>query len=174
MDNSLSSKSEDDAELFQNVSGVSSCPADRFCLYTNELFNEKELGDMLAIRGNVQLNAEQLRQFGFSVGQHDGVSSVVNKLSTVGALVKGTGLDGDFFKIDASSTVPRLADDWNDAANSVVTQEVTRISMSVSIDDAEMFINSSTETTLTISNASPGECPLLAQITPEPGYVNTG
>ena len=92
----------------------------------------------------------------------------------VGALVKGTSLDGDFFKIDAGSTVPRLADDWNDAANSVVTQEVTRISMSVSIDDAEMFINSSTETTLTISNASPGECPLLAQITPEPGYVNTG
>ena len=43
----------------------------------------------------------------------------------------------------------------------------------VSIDDAEMFINSSTETTLTISNASPGECPLLAQITPEPGYVNS-
>ena len=141
MDNSLSSKSSADAELFRNVSGVSSCPSDRFCLYTNELFNETDLGDMLAIRGNVQLTADQLRQFGFIVGQHDGVSSVVNKLSMVGALVKGTGLDGDFFKIDAGSTVPRLADDWNDAANSVVTQEVTRISMSVSIDDAEMFIN---------------------------------
>ena len=72
----------------------------------------------------------------------------------VGALVKGTSLDGDFFKIDAGSTVPRLADDWNDAANSVVTQEVTRISMSVSIDDAEMFINSSTKTTLRLMFSS--------------------
>ena len=174
MDNSLSSKSEDDAELFQKVSGVSSCPADRFCLYTNYLFNEKEVGDMLAIRGNVQLNAEQLRQFGFSVGQHDGVSSVVNKLSTVGALVKGTGLDGDFFKINAGDTVPIFAGDWNDAANSVVTQEVTRISISVSIDGAEMFINSSTETTLTIRNESPVDISVGVSVTEGQNLVSIG
>ncbi|CCW32638.1 hypothetical protein ABLA30_09375 [Xenorhabdus nematophila] len=72
---------EDSVYLISNESGADKCPAGKMALYTNINFNQSEIGDILIISPNIQLDTEQLEGYGFIVGGHDGVSSVVNNMS---------------------------------------------------------------------------------------------
>lgn len=145
-----------DVELIENARGIESCPGNTLCLYTNIDYNEGELGDILAIKPNIQLNSDDLNAFGFPVGAHDGVSSVVNKMSIEGTLVRGENLNGDFLSVAASQNISSLVNyHWNDSANSVITQKVTPVNLSLSLPDKTIHINSDDSySTLTVSNSS--------------------
>ncbi|CAM3296493.1 hypothetical protein XNC1_2558 [Xenorhabdus nematophila ATCC 19061] len=92
---------EDSVYLISNESGADKCPAGKMALYTNINFNQSEIGDILIISPNIQLDTEQLEGYGFIVGGHDGVSSVVNNMSQNATLISGLYLDGKTLTVSA-------------------------------------------------------------------------
>ncbi|MDC9623344.1 hypothetical protein PSI22_17285 [Xenorhabdus sp. XENO-7] len=157
---------EDDVYLINNSSGADKCPAGKLALYTNIGFNETEIGDILIISPNIQLDTEQLESYGFIVGAHDGVSSVVNNMSQNATLISGLYLDGEILTVSAGKQISSLVNyplgsgTWNDAVNSVVSADVTTVNLTmvlesgISIQIGEEYsallqINNNSSTTIT-------------------------
>ncbi|OTA14561.1 hypothetical protein Xvie_03590 [Xenorhabdus vietnamensis] len=131
---------EDDVYLIHNSSGADKCPAGKLALYTNINFNETEIGDILVISPNIQLDTEQLEGYGFIVGGHDGVSSVVNNMSQNATLISGLYLDGETLTVSAGKQISSLVNyplgsgTWNDAVNSVVSANVTTVNLTMTLE----------------------------------------
>ena len=114
-----------DVELIKNQAGKDKCPIGKMALYTNIDFNGGELGDILVIGPNVQLDEAELASYGFIVGGHDGVSCVVNNMSQAATLVAGLDLNGEILNIPSMTNIPSLVGrGWNDKTRSVVAAPV--------------------------------------------------
>ncbi|EAM2803682.1 hypothetical protein IRR91_000970 [Salmonella enterica] len=131
---------EQDVYLISNESGADKCPEGKLALYTNVRFNTGEMGDILIISPNVQLNKAQLESYGFIVGAHDGVSSVVNNMGQDATLVSGLYLDGQTLTVKPGTNIPTLIEcplgsgNWNDAVNSVVSADIETVDLTMSIE----------------------------------------
>lgn len=85
------------------------------------------MGDILIISPNVALTKQDLEGYGFIVGEHDGVSSVVNNMDQDATLVSGLYLDGATLTVSPGLRISSLIDfplatgNWNDEVNSVVS-----------------------------------------------------
>ncbi|MBD2801858.1 hypothetical protein ID854_15765 [Xenorhabdus sp. M] len=131
---------ENDVYLISQESGADKCPAGKLALYTNINFNQSEIGDILIISPNIQLDTEQLEGYGFIVGGHDGISSVVNNMSQNATLISGLYLDGETLTVSAGKQIPSLVNyplgsgTWNDAVNSVVSADVTTVNLEMTLE----------------------------------------
>ncbi|ANI31858.1 hypothetical protein PL78_18785 [Yersinia entomophaga] len=149
-----------DIQLIKNARGENKCPAGKIALYTNINYNEQELGDILIISRDIQLNRQQLESYGFYVGGHDGVSSVVNKMSQNGTLVSGLYLDGETLSVAAGESIPSLVSyplgkgTWNDATQSVVARPVETVNLTMSLENISFALNKAYVAELTIANKS--------------------
>ncbi|MGJ3352923.1 hypothetical protein [Providencia sp. Je.9.19] len=120
-------------ELLKNQKGIDKCPPDKLALYTNVDYNNSEIGDILLISPDIQLDQEELESYGFDVGQHDGVSCVVNNMNQAASLVAGLNLDGDILNVPAMSSIPSLVPQgWNDLTRSVVSAPVALVTLEIS------------------------------------------
>ncbi|OCA55959.1 hypothetical protein [Photorhabdus namnaonensis] len=146
----------DDVELIKNAAGKDKCPQGKMALYTNINFNMEELGDILLIAPNVQLDQAQLEYYGFDVGHHDGVSCVVNKMSQAATLVAGLNLNGQILNVSSMSDIPSLVEQgWNDKTRSVVAAPVELVELKMSsASPVVLKIKESVELELTIENLS--------------------
>lgn len=123
-------------ELLKNQKGKDKCPPNKLALYTNINYNNSEIGDILLISPNVQLDQEELESYGFDVGQHDGVSCVVNNMSQAASLVAGLNLDGDILNVPAMSSIDSLVGQgWNDLTRSVVSAPVALVTLGISSEN---------------------------------------
>lgn len=164
-----------DATLIKNVSGTSACPQGKFCLYTNAGFNSPELGDVLAINPDVQLNSDDLLNFGFPVGSHDGVSAVVNNLSTEGTLIRGNDISGSYRSVSSGAQIREFEASWNDATNSVVTKHVTPVTLPLLLPNTTIHINESGQyATLSIQNLSDENVTVDVEVTGTPVLFTIG
>lgn len=149
-----------DVQLIKNARGEDKCPAGKMALYTNVNYNAQELGDILVISPDIQLDRQQLASYGFIVGDHDGVSSVVNKMSQNGTLVSGLYLDGEILPVPAGKNIPSLVSyplasgTWNDATQSVVTKPVQVVNLTMSMANISFALNKPHVAELTIANRS--------------------
>ncbi|EOX8559789.1 peptidase inhibitor family I36 protein [Salmonella enterica subsp. diarizonae] len=132
--------SEQDVYLIKNESGADKCPSGKLALYTNVDFNGGEMGDILIISPNVALTKQDLEGYGFIVGEHDGVSSVVNNMDQDATLVSGLYLDGATLtvspglRISSPIDFPLATGNWNDEVNSVVSAGTRNVDLSMSIE----------------------------------------
>ncbi|WP_261774235.1 peptidase inhibitor family I36 protein, partial [Salmonella enterica] len=132
--------SEQDVYLIKNESGADKCPSGKLALYTNIDFNGGEMGDILIISPNIALTKQDLEGYGFIVGEHDGVSSVVNNMDQDATLVSGLYLDGVTMTVSAGSQITTLVDyplgqgNWNDAVNSVVSAGTQAVDLTMDIE----------------------------------------
>ncbi|MFM5849564.1 hypothetical protein ACET69_22930 [Aeromonas veronii] len=165
------SADSDDATLIEGASGVSACPSDRFCVYTNAHFNSGERGDVLAIKSGVQLNSSDLINFGFPVGAHDGVSAVVNNLDEEGTLVSGSDISGKYLGVAAGAQVDDLSSSgWNDKTNSIATTKVISVDLPITLPDTTIYINDVDQyATLSIENFSDKDITVGVDVTGTPG-----
>ncbi|ECJ4505939.1 hypothetical protein DNU24_09385 [Salmonella enterica subsp. salamae] len=131
---------DQDVYLLNNESGADKCPSGKLALYTNIDFNKSEMGDILIISPNISLNKSQLASYGFIVGAHDGVSSVVNNMNQNATLVSGLYLDGETLVVKPGSQISTLVDyplgqgNWNDAVNSVVSAGTQTVDLTMDIE----------------------------------------
>lgn len=148
-------------ELLKNQKGKDKCPPNTLALYTNVNYNNSELGDILLIPPNIQLNQKELESYGFDVGHHDGVSCVVNNMSDAATLVAGLHLDGEILKVLAMTSIPSLVDyGWNDATRSVVSAPVELVTLEISsINPVEFKLGQQTSFELKIDNKSSVDVP---------------
>lgn len=132
--------SDQDVYLIKNESGADKCPSGKLALYTNIDFNGGEMGDILIISPNIALTKQDLESYGFIVGEHDGVSSVVNNMDQDATLVSGLYLDGVTMTVSAGSQITTLVDyplgqgNWNDAVNSVVSAGTQAVDLTMDIE----------------------------------------
>ncbi|SQJ44030.1 Uncharacterised protein [Salmonella enterica] len=132
--------SDQDVYLIKNESGADKCPSGKLALYTNIDFNGGEMGDILIISPNIALTKQDLEGYGFIVGEHDGVSSVVNNMAQDATLVSGLYLDGVTMTVSAGSQITTLVDyplgqgNWNDAVNSVVSAGTQAVDLTMDIE----------------------------------------
>ncbi|EEI3459313.1 hypothetical protein G3D33_001595 [Salmonella enterica subsp. salamae] len=132
--------SDQDVYLIKSESGADKCPSGKLALYTNIDFNGGEMGDILIISPNISLNKSQLASYGFIVGAHDGVSSVVNNMNQNATLVSGLYLDGETLVVKPGSQISTLVDyplgqgNWNDAVNSVVSAGTQTVDLTMDIE----------------------------------------
>ncbi|ECG8588413.1 hypothetical protein FNI11_01280 [Salmonella enterica subsp. salamae] len=132
--------SNQDVYLINNESGADKCPSGKLALYTNINFNGGEMGDILIISPNIALTKEDLESYGFIVGEHDGVSSVVNNMDQDATLVSGLYLDGVTMTVSAGRQIASLVDyplgqgNWNDAVNSVVSAGTQAVDLTMNIE----------------------------------------
>ncbi|WP_253378876.1 peptidase inhibitor family I36 protein [unidentified bacterial endosymbiont] len=133
--------SNEQVYLIKNSTGADKCPAGKLALYTNINFNGGEIGDILIMSPDVELDKAQLESYGFILGEHDGVSSVVNNMDQDATLVSGLYLDGQILTVKAGTQIKTLVDfplgakNWNDAVNSVVSAGVDTVNVTMSIED---------------------------------------
>lgn len=64
---------EQDVYLISNEYGEDKCPEGKLALYTNVQFNIGEVGNILIISPNIQLNEEQLASYGFIIGENSNI-----------------------------------------------------------------------------------------------------
>lgn len=173
----------EDAVLIKNLSDVAACPQGKFCIYTNAGFNLPELGDVLAINGNTQLNITDLINFGFSVGFfvgfsvgfHDGVSAVVNNLGSEGTLIRGGDISGSYRPVSSCEQIRELDATWNDATNSVVARHVTPVTLPLMLPNTIIHINESGQyVTLSIQNLSHDSVTIDVDVTGTPTLFTIG
>ena len=132
---------DNDITLIQNSSGADKCPNDKLALYTNVEYNQSEIGDILIISPNIQLNKSQLEGYGFIVGGHDGVSSVVNNMDQDATLVAGDYLDGEKLIVPKGTKISSLvnyalnAGTWNDAVESIVSASTQSINLTLTLQN---------------------------------------
>jgi hypothetical protein len=168
----LTFASSNGVQLIKNARGIESCPENTFCVYTNANYNNNELGDILSIHQNIQLNSDELNSFGFPVGEHNGVSSVVNKMSTEGTLVRGINIDGDFLPVEAGENKSNLVSyGWNDSTNSIVTKKVIPANIRLSLPDKTIYIGENDYATLNVSNSSNEDIELEMVVEGTPGIL---
>jgi hypothetical protein len=133
---------------------VDACPQDRFCLYGDPDFNVGTPNtNILVIKKGVQLNAQQLEEFGFPVGAPNGVSSIVNKLDGPGTVIKGSDVSGDSSEVGAGINLPNGVPGFNDKVNSVVTQAVININTPMSMPPKVIEVGKNNSAELTIDNS---------------------
>lgn len=136
---------DEDIVVLHNAAGVDQCPDGKVALYTNINFNNNsatgETSDILIMGPDIQLDTQALESYGFIVGEHDGVSSVVNKMNQPATLVAGTNLDGHTLPVNAGQQISSLVDyklpsgsTWNDATNSVVSASVTMVDLAMVLE----------------------------------------
>ena len=142
------------------------CPPGKLALYTNIDFNNKsevgETSDILIMGPDVQLDSAILEKYGFIVGEHDGISSIVNNMNQPATLVAGTKLDGDTLSVDAGQQIRSLSyyerssgATWNDATNSVVSASVTTVSLTMKLENGtSLVVGDSCSASLQITNNS--------------------
>lgn len=164
-------KKTDGVIFIQNSSGADKCPDGMMALYTNGSFNTEEIGDILIMPPDIQLDRSQLEGYGFIVGEHDGVSCVVNKMTQGATLVSGLYIDGEILSVDAGSqinflgTYPLGDGTWNDAVNSVVSAEnrlvnlVLTLESGITLQEEEQYsallqISNNSDTSVTGANIS--------------------
>lgn len=157
---------DDDVQVLHDAAGVGQCPPGKLALYTNINFNNDsdvgETSDILIMGPDIQLDTEALESYGFIVGEHDGVSSVVNNMSQPATLVAGTNLDGDTLPVNAGQQISSLTDyilsssaTWNDATNSVVSASVTTVNLAMVLESGiSMQQDESYKALLQITNNS--------------------
>lgn len=137
-------------QVIRKAAGADRCPAGKVALYTNINFNNgsgaNETSDILIVPPDMQLDTKTLASYGFIVGDHDGVSSVVNKMNQPATLVSGTNLNGDTLRIDAGQNIASLVNykrpsgaTWNDATNSVVSAAVTKVNLTMRLETGISF-----------------------------------
>lgn len=165
--------------MIKNLSDVPACPQGKFCIYTNAGFNLPELGDVLAINENTQLNITDLINFGFSVGFsvgfHDGVSAVVNNLGSEGTLIRGGDISGSYRPVSSCEQIRELDATWNDATNSVVTRHVTPVTLPLMLPNTTIHINESGQyVTLSIQNLSHDSVTIDVDVTGTPTLFTIG
>lgn len=137
--------SENNVYVIENSSGTDKCPDGKLALYTNVEYNQAEtgniLGNILIMSPNIQLNKSQLEGYGFIVGGHDGVSSVVNNMAQEATLVAGDNLDGEKLTVAIGATIPSLVKcplnggTWNDAVQSVVSASTTSVNITMTLQN---------------------------------------
>lgn len=141
---------DQDVYLLNNESGADKCPSGKLALYTNIDFNKSEMGDILIISPNISLNKSQLASYGFIVGEHDGVSSVVNNMNQNATLVSGLYLDGETLVVKPGSQISSLLDyplgkgNWNDAVNSVVSADTQSVDLTMNVE-SEIYLEEEEE-----------------------------
>lgn len=157
---------DDEVKVLRNAAGADQCPAGRLALYTNVNFNNDsaagETSDILIMSPDIQLDTEALESYGFIVGGHDGVSSVVNNMNQPATLVAGTNLDGDTLPVNEGEQIASLVDyklssgaTWNDATNSVVSASVTTVNLTMVLESGiNMQQNEPYKALLQITNNS--------------------
>jgi hypothetical protein len=184
---------DNDVVVLHNAAGVDQCPDGKLALYTNVNFNNGaavgETSDILIMSPDVQLDTEALESYGFIVGEHDGVSSVVNKMSKPATLVSGTNLDGYTLPVSAGQNISSLVNymlpsgaTWNDATNSVVSASVTITNLAmvlesgISMQQDETYLallqitnNSETSVTGATVDVSSGNVGVFTVTTPVTG-----
>ncbi|EJD6399375.1 hypothetical protein M0H77_RS04110 [Providencia rettgeri] len=148
-------------ELLKNQKGKDKCPPNKLALYTNINYNNSELGDILLISPNIQLDQQELASYGFDVGHHDGVSCVVNNMGQSATLVAGLNLDGEILKVLAMTSIPSLVDyGWNDATRSVVSAPVELVELVISSQNpAELKLGQQEHFEFKIENKSGVDVP---------------
>ena len=156
----------DDVKVLYGAAGVDKCPPGKLALYTNFDFNNKsevgETSDILIMGPDVQLDSATLEKYGFIVGEHDGISSIVNNMNQPATLVAGTKLDGDTLSVDAGQQIRALSyyerssgATWNDATNSVVSASVTTVSLTMKLENGtSLVVGDSCSASLQITNNS--------------------
>jgi hypothetical protein len=150
----------DNVYILKNTAGSDACPAGKLGLYTNINFNNSEAGDVLVMSPGIQLDTAQLEGYGFIVGGHDGISSVVNNMDTDATLVAGLYLDGKTLIVPKGAKFSSLLDyplggnTWNDATKSVVSSTVTTISLLMKIAAVDIPIGEEYYASLELSNSS--------------------
>ena len=156
----------DDVKVLHGAAGVDKCPPGKLALYTNFDFNNKsevgETSDILIMGPDVQLDSATLEKYGFIVGEHDGISSIVNNMNQPATLVAGTKLDGDTLSVDAGQQIRALSyyerssgATWNDATNSVVSASVTTVSLTMKLENGtSLVVGDSCSASLQITNNS--------------------
>ena len=156
----------DDVQILSDAAGADKCPPGKLALYTNMNFNNDSgasvTRDILIMGPDIQLDTETLERYGFIVGEHDGISSIVNNMSQSATLVAGTKLDGDTLSVDAGQQISNLIDykrpsgiSWNDATNSVVSASVTTVSLTMKLEnDISLVVGDSCSASLQITNNS--------------------
>ncbi|WP_342135842.1 hypothetical protein [Providencia rettgeri] len=126
-------KKNESVELLKNQKGKDKCPPNKLALYTNIDYNNSEIGDILLISPDIQLDQKELESYGFDVGHHDGVSCVVNNMSKAATLVAGLNLDGEILRVPALSSIASLVGlGWNDLTRSVVAAPVELVTLEIS------------------------------------------
>ncbi|ERT11774.1 hypothetical protein [Photorhabdus temperata] len=150
-----------DVQLIKNAAGKDKCPPGKMALYTNINFNQQELGDILLISPNVQLDQAQLESYGFYVGHHDGVSCVVNNMNHAGTLVAGLNLNGQILNVPSMTDIPSLVGQgWNDRTRSVVAAPVKLVKLKMSsVSPVVLKINQNINLELKIENLSDIDVP---------------
>ena len=155
-----------DVQVLRHAAGENKCPAGKVALYTNINFNNNsatgETSDILIMGPDIQLDTEALESYGFIVGEHDGISSVVNNMNQPVTLVAGNNLDGESLQIDAGGEIASLVGyklasgaTWNDATNSVVSGSVTTVDLKMILEsDISMQQGEPYKALLQISNTS--------------------
>jgi hypothetical protein len=134
--------------------GIDACPQDRFCIYGDAEYNIGWSHDLiLVIKGNVQINSKQLNDFGFPVGERDGVSSIVNKLEVVSNLAQGADISGNTLKVNPGENINVLQHDWNDQVNSIITQAVININTPMAMPSKVIEVGKNNSAELTIDNS---------------------
>ena len=172
---STNSFASPDAE-FISGRGADKCPEDRFCLYGDPNFNVGQPYDhILAIKEGVQLNAQQLEDFGFPVGAPHGVSSVVNNLNVPAVLIKGNDISGDSAEVAAGARLSHAPYGFNDKVNSVVTQAIINIDTPMFLPPKVITVGANDSAVLTIDNSRNDqsfEVSLDVQVTEGKGLIS--
>ncbi|EAO9680864.1 hypothetical protein BKE81_08555 [Salmonella enterica] len=131
---------EQDVYLISNEYGEDKCPEGKLALYTNVQFNIGEVGNILIISPNIQLNEEQLASYGFIIGENNNISSIVNNMDQDTTLISGLYVDGQTLTVKPGTTIPTLYDyplgseNWNDAVNSVISASIETVDLTMSIE----------------------------------------
>ncbi|EOF5839615.1 hypothetical protein ACK1YQ_003472, partial [Salmonella enterica] len=73
-------------------------------------FNIGEMGNILIISPNIQLNEEQLASYGFIIGENSNISSIVNNMDQDATLISGLYVDGQTLTVKPGTTIPTLYD----------------------------------------------------------------
>ncbi|EPO3918423.1 hypothetical protein ACT99I_000821 [Salmonella enterica subsp. houtenae serovar [1],40:z4,z23:-] len=103
-------------------------------------FNIGEMGNILIISPNIQLNEEQLASYGFIIGENSNISSIVNNMDQDATLISGLYVDGQTLTVKPGTTIPTLYDyplgseNWNDAVNSVISAGIETVDLTMSIE----------------------------------------
>ncbi len=123
----------------------------------------------------MQLNSNDLIEFGFPVGSHDGVSSVVNNLDSEGTLIRGSDISGSYRPVSSGAQIREFDAGWNDATNSVVTQHVTPVTLPLMLPNTTIHVHESGQyATLSIQNLSDENVTVDVEITGTPTLFTIG
>lgn len=153
--------SDEKVYLIENSYGKDKCPDGKLALYTHGDYNIGYPAGILIIPPGIQLDEKQLTDYGFPVGERNGVSSLVNNIPTEITLIAGRYLDGETLAIPANKEIPTLTDyplgsgNWQDSVQSVVSMPVKNINLGMTFEtNVNLYVDEIYYAALTITNNS--------------------